>query len=149
MNNPNLNSTNLGNDTYFWMKYESLNLKLLKKYLPLNSNPDVLYFCKQSFEPHLLHKIFPCEGFFLGTFKDLFFYWTIFILHPSSRQASWCGDLPPGIGAQTRPFDLCQETVTGFNLINSFRCTQHLEISENNLLFFETPIQKDIINNCS
>ena len=26
-------------------------------------------------------------------------------------RASWCGDLPPGIGAQTWPFDLCQETV--------------------------------------
>ena len=44
------------------------------------------------------------------TLKCSFFYWT-FILHPSSRQALWCGDLPPGIGAQTQPFDLCQETV--------------------------------------
>ena len=50
-----------------------------------------------------------------------FFYWTIFILHPSSRQASCCGDLPPGIGAQTWPFDLYQETVTGFEQCKNAR----------------------------
>ena len=33
---------------------------------------------------------------------------TIFSLHPSYKRALRCGgDLPPGLGAQTRPFDLC------------------------------------------
>ena len=44
----------------------------------------------------------------------IFFIGPSFMLHPSSQRASWCGDLPPGIGAQTRLFDLCQEAVTGY-----------------------------------
>ena len=45
----------------------------------------------------------------------MFFY--LDHLYPTSElllQASKCGDLPPGIGAQTRPFEpLCQETMMG------------------------------------
>ena len=51
------------------------------------------------------------------------FIGTIFILHPSSKRASWWGDLPPGLGAQTRPFNLlCQETVTGYLCILLVEC---------------------------
>ena len=38
---------------------------------------------------------------------NFLFIGTIFILPLNSKRASWCGDLPPGVGAQTRPFDLC------------------------------------------
>ena len=37
----------------------------------------------------------------------VFFIGTIFILHLSFKRASWCRDLPPRLGAQTRPFNLC------------------------------------------
>ena len=48
----------------------------------------------------------------------MFFY--LDHLYPTSElllQASKCGDLPPGLGAQTRPFEpLCQETMMGVPL---------------------------------
>ena len=37
----------------------------------------------------------------------IFLLWSSFILHPSSKPTLWCGDLPSGLGAQTRPFNLC------------------------------------------
>ena len=53
-------------------------------------------------------------GFKLST-KNSFFIFLFFFdhLHPTSElllQASWCGNLPPGLGAQTWPFEL-----TGFD----------------------------------
>ena len=51
-------------------------------------------FCDRSWDSPSIFILFFCIG-------------TIFILHPSSKQASWCGDLPPGLGARTHPFNLC------------------------------------------